>query len=610
MEKNKKIKYALCLSITLFLIMVLVSGSTYAYWVWNSDFNTDVVFYTSKEIEEYIEYDAGNSHFIGDFQPTANFCQSANTTHTFRKTTEALYIELRASIKMNVNSIGENTSASDSVYWVLTTGGNNITCEQGLKSPYVVASGEFTGVSTGDVITLKENIPITPSNQSYTVWIWIDSNGNNLSSLSGETLDVNVWTQIDMTDSSKFNISYQEPILNGAGPQLSTGMIPVTIANDGTVTTVDPSNSSWYSYTNKQWANAVLVSNESRNNYYEADKITIKPNETIPEANILAYYVWIPKYSYKINGVEEAISIAFNNTPDGYIEHNAFDFDGPIPGFWVGKFETSHATITSTTNNQFGCGNTDCTTADGLRVKPNVNARGSERIANLFYATRSMERTGNPFGLTQESVDTHMMKNNEWGAVAYLSHSIYGINAEIRMNNHNSYMTGCGASTHNGGGVTTCQIAYGAVSSGEYPQSTTGNITGIFDMAGGANEYVMGYYIGANENYQNDPNTYFGYTASENPSGFTSKPDAKYWNEYSTQDYTTACNGNICYGQALSETPGWYSDYSLFILPNHPWLCRGGYNTTGSIGGIFLSAYYDGRAAASYSWRTVIVNTY
>ena len=612
MDKKRKINYAICLSITLFLIMVLVSGSTYAYWVWNSESNTDVVFYTSKEIQEYIEYTAGDSHFIGDFQPTGSFCESAHTTHAFQKTMEALYIELRATIKMNVNFIGENTAASDSVYWVLTTGGNNITCEQGLKTPYVVSYGKFTGVSSGDVITLKENIPITPSDQMYTVWIWIDGNSTNLSALSGETLDVNVWTQIDMLDSSKFNISYQEPILNGAGPQLSNGMIPITISTDGTATTVDPTSSEWYSYENKMWANAVLVSNESRDNYYEADKITIKPNQIIPEANILAYYVWIPKYSYKINGFEETISVAFNNTPDGYIEHPAFEFDGPIPGFWVGKFETSHATLTPGTANLLSCANNEqCTKADGLRIKPNVTARGGDHLSNQFYATRSLERSGNPFGLVSEIVDSHPIKNTEWGAIAYLSQTIYGINKEVRMNNHSSYKTGCGALQETSTGSTQCQNAYGSVSSGEYPQSTTGNITGIFDMAGGSNEYVMGYFSGANSNYKKEPNKYFGYTSSANQALFTTKLESKYWDDYPVANYATACNGGICYGHALDEIAGWYSDYALNLTAANPWLTRGGYSTMGQEGGgIFLYAYYGGKAMGSYSFRMILVNTY
>ena len=52
---------------------------------------------------------------------------------------------------------------------------------------------------------------------------------------------------------------YQEPILNGAGPELDDEMIPITISNTGEVKTVDKLSSNWYSYANKQWANAVLV---------------------------------------------------------------------------------------------------------------------------------------------------------------------------------------------------------------------------------------------------------------------------------------------------------------------------------------------------------------
>ena len=49
------------------------------------------------------------------------------------------------------------------------------------------------------------------------------------------------------------------------------------------------------------------------------------------------------------------------------------------------------------------------------------------------------------------------MKNTEWGAVAYLSHSTYGINTEITINNCENYVTGIGADTVSAGSSsTTC----------------------------------------------------------------------------------------------------------------------------------------------------------
>jgi len=46
--------------------------------------------------------------------------------------------------------------------------------------------------------------------------------------------------------------------------------------------------------------------------------------------------------------------------------------------------------------------------------------------------------------------------------------------------------------------------------------------------------------------------------------------DSKYYDLYITIDPTTACDGVICYGYALSETKNWYSDYSGFVNKNSP----------------------------------------
>ena len=76
------------------------------------------------------------------------------------------------------------------------------------------------------------------------------------------------------------------------------------------------------------------------------------------------------------------------------------------------------------------------------------------------------------------SADSHMMKNIEWGAVAYLKQSNYGLGiTDITINNNKYYLTG-------GGTDTSYKTNIG--------QSTSGNITGAYDMSGGAEEYVMG----------------------------------------------------------------------------------------------------------------------
>ena len=45
--------------------------------------------------------------------------------------------------------------------------------------------------------------------------------------------------------------------------------------------------------------------------------------------------------------------------------------------------------------------------------------------------------------INNSALNSHMMKNDEWGAVAYLSKSKYGKqNEEVWINNSSSYITG------------------------------------------------------------------------------------------------------------------------------------------------------------------------
>ena len=98
---------------------------------------------------------------------------------------------------------------------------------------------------------------------------------------------------------------------------IQDGMIPVTFDSNGKTVKADV-NSKWYDYDNKKWANAVAVTSGSRDKYKNAT-----PGTAIPESDILAYYVWIPRYKYQLWNVEgnasnpQEIKIEFEgkNTP-------------------------------------------------------------------------------------------------------------------------------------------------------------------------------------------------------------------------------------------------------------------------------------------------------
>ena len=244
---------------------------------------------------------------------------------------------------------------------------------------------------------------------------------------------------------------------------------------------------------------------------------------------------------------------------------------------------------------------------------------------------RSMQMdTSNPYGFSNTTGDLHMSKNSEWGAVAYLSQSKYGkygnpdyigADKEVASNNCQNFITGVGGDTVSSSqSTTTCTTNTYETKKGQ-SASTTGNITGVYDMSGGAWEYVMGVLAddsGAPRSGQNNSvNSGFNGTL-ENGSKYSSGiafPEAKYYDLYTSADPSsydislsvTACSGGICYGHGLSETAGWYQDYSVFISQTIPWVLRGG-ACLGSplIDGVFYTGQNYGGAGSDYASRAVL----
>ena len=371
-------------------------------------------------------------------------------------------------------------------------------------------------------------------------------------------------------------------------PVLASNMIPVYYDEANSVwKKADKNNSQkdyrWYSYTSTgeykgMWANAVTVKEANRQTYLNAT-----PGTTISMDDITTMWVWIPRFNAvtpsNYNGGTQskpnAIDVTFVKQNETAID--AFTFGNKeLSGFWYGKFEIGGSLASSCTNETCNVSN--------IVVKPNVSSLRSQKVSSFFYASRSMEQAGNSFGFVNSEVDTHMSKNNEWGAVAYLTQSIYGrctsstTCTEIGINNNSSYITGYGAPAGSSSSVTngTYNTALGK------DASTTGTIYGIYDMSGGAYEYVMGVYNNA-----------------KSSSGFNSLPDEKYYNNYTGSSYT---------GHALTETKKWYGDNDGFVSASYPWFARGGYYGAGGVTGVFYFSSYDGNYINSHSSHLVISN--
>jgi hypothetical protein len=206
-----------------------------------------------------------------------------------------------------------------------------------------------------------------------------------------------------------------------------------------------------------------------------------------------------------------------------------------------------------------------------------------------------------------------MMKNSEWGAVAFLTQSKYGRNGhEININNSATYVTGNG-----GGGVSVSYssgITYSYNSVKGAKASTTGNIYGIYDMSGGAKEYVATYDKKGSSTYL--AGSSYGVNMTKNAKSGENYISTKYITAYSngTSEYSSASTLYTVSitGDATKEvmqkstSHGWFSDTSCFVCSNRPFFTRGGSYVDGSYAGLFNSYSYFGGGYTDESFRVVL----
>ena len=330
----------------------------------------------------------------------------------------------------------------------------------------------------------------------------------------------------------------------------------------------DDTNSS-YDYSKQEWANA---------------KVTIDGVES--------YFVWIPRYEYKITYYTDENKTTTSESPtkygtidvkfiptsqttatDGYTIHPAFrdgtstnfangEWNEELPGIWVGKYESSKSNATASSP---GRGTT-------IKVQPGVQSWRNTTIGDMYTYAKAYST----------NLNSHMLKNSEWGAVAYLTHSKYGRNGtEVTINNNSSYITG------SAGNSVDARKDVGTTSEYWSEQgvlaSSTGNVTGIYDLSGGAREYVAAYLEG---------NT---------SSGSSLVSETNKW--YVTTYTGTSASSAYKPGDATYETSGWHDDSADFVSSDNSFFLRGGNYSNGSDAGVFSFVNNYGSGSNGYSFR-------
>ena len=422
-------------------------------------------------------------------------------------------------------------------------------------------------------------------------------------------------------------------------PKLLKGMTGVYWDDNGQEVDVTKDNQeNWYNYSEQKWANAKTEDG--------------------------SYWVWIPRYEYKINSNDKTINVKFIKTEKITVDndytyiHPAFtngtknnfkngEWDKEIPGFWVAKYAAGFQECTQKITN----GNIIEPTTDPNKVKYSnktytsfsnegqITNALSQELTESEYASQKISypvfkpltyayniiSTGDSYtisqeiakarhfyGLTQDTADSHMMKNSEWGAVVYLSHSNYGINdKKVEMNTKN---------------LTNIDKFIFSVTgyAGDRPNgvsaSTTNNKTGVFDLSGCVWERVSAYITNGNTSL-----TTYGKSYA------TLKTSTKYatiypYNEVddsNTNNYLEYKNAKYGYGDAVLETStsetstseqeeltnAWENNYSNYPYTHGTFFVRGGDCSNIGKAGIFAFTNATGNPQQVNGFRAILIGT-
>ena len=274
-------------------------------------------------------------------------------------------------------------------------------------------------------------------------------------------------------------------------------------------------------------------------------------------------------------------------------------------GLWIGKFETSNRTITSRTDSN---NHNNETEAFQIIIKPNVYSWRLISVANA-YKTSLAYKT---------ELQSHLMKNTEWGAVAYLTQSIYGKCTdknnceEVYINNNSNYITGFSGATASQSKVQVAISSDSVNNSYNYKNplsvkaSTTGNYTGIYDMSGGAWEQMASFM-------SDSDNSTLNYSSIG-----LNKEDLKEEKYYDVYNYNTSetnyskrilgdATGEIGpFSTAATPSGSMYEDYGRAMKPDYLCLGRGGHYNYATGSGVFAFDRSRGTNHTDYGFRIIL----
>lgn len=161
--------------IAVFLIMIIIIGSTYAFFTSTAKANNNAAA-NSKNFE--VIYTGGGKNLSGSLDPCTKKEDGINTTVNIKMAQNSALA--KATLYINIEKITSNLAVEGFIWEVYGTN------ESGEEVYY--KKGNFAGINDTDknTINIVEDYKLSYENTSFTVYLWVDANKVNESILNSE----------------------------------------------------------------------------------------------------------------------------------------------------------------------------------------------------------------------------------------------------------------------------------------------------------------------------------------------------------------------------------------------------------------------------------------
>lgn len=180
MENNTEItkskKILIISGLTILNLGLLMGAIAYFSNILFADLTVDT---STKGLDYYINYAKGTDISSGTINPSSTYEGGNSVSVTLYKKDNTY--DIYGNIYLDITTIGDNLKNSDALKYTVVDNNKN-----------VISSGSLKGTTSSSSLLIAENITLTTTLATYSIYLWLDENNVNDYSVSGETIKASI----------------------------------------------------------------------------------------------------------------------------------------------------------------------------------------------------------------------------------------------------------------------------------------------------------------------------------------------------------------------------------------------------------------------------------